>query len=124
MSPVVVPLAQGRSELIAGFKRPGCGALARTVAARRRTSVSRLLAEQIRESVAAEEQYEAVAARRLALELLERGSTSAGRVGGVTSFLIGRTFLDSNVLIYAHDRHAGGPLSVDSEWRSPRRRRT
>jgi hypothetical protein len=33
--------------------------------------VSRLLAEQIRQSVGAEEQYEA--ARRLALELLERG---------------------------------------------------
>ena len=44
---------------------------AKTLAAKRGTSVSRLLAEQIRQSVAADEQYEA--ARRLALELLERG---------------------------------------------------
>lgn len=44
---------------------------AKALAAKRGTSVSRLLAEQIRESLAADEQYEA--ARRLALELLERG---------------------------------------------------
>lgn len=49
---------------------------AKTLAAKRGTSVSRLLAEQIRESVAADEQYEA--ARRLALELLARGFNLGG----------------------------------------------
>lgn len=49
---------------------------ARVLAAKRGTSVSRLVASQIQESVQAEEAYET--ARRAALELLEKGLHMGG----------------------------------------------
>jgi hypothetical protein len=75
---------------------------AKILAARRGSSISRLLAQQIESLVGEEEAYER--AERQAALLLEQGfHLGALFAPHGTNGMSAKTFVDTNILIYAHD---------------------
>jgi len=82
---------------------------ARILAARRGTSVSQLLARMLRETVERESGYDAARERSLARCTREQISVRAARRPGpgTTCMSGNRQFVDTNILVYAHDVTAG-----------------
>jgi hypothetical protein len=82
---------------------------ARLLAARRGTSVSQLLARMHRETVERESGYDAARERSLARCTREQISVRAARRPGpgTTCMSGNRQFVDTNILVYAHDVTAG-----------------
>ena len=78
---------------------------AKILAARRSTSISGLLAHQIEILVGEEEAYER--AERQAMTLLDQGFHLGGVIRVGRDSMSGKTFIDTNILIDAHDTDAG-----------------
>ncbi|MBA3562611.1 MAG: hypothetical protein H0W33_01090 [Gammaproteobacteria bacterium] len=79
---------------------------ARVMTARRGSSLSRLLADQLEALLRSEKAYEV--AKRRALKRLEKGYELNWRsTQAATSFMTDKVCVDTNVLFYAHDSAAG-----------------
>ena len=84
---------------------------AKIVAARRDTSISGLVTQQLEILVGEEEAYER--AERQAVALLDEGfHLAAACLSAGKNCMNGRTFVDTNILIYAHDLDAKSKHAV------------
>jgi len=79
---------------------------ARVLAAKRQTSVSRMLSEELQKLIEDSNKYEL--AKKQALDYISRGFHLGGKLlFPEGNFMSGKVFVDTNILIYAHDLDAG-----------------
>jgi len=88
---------------------------ARALAAQRGASISAMLAQELLRIADRESEYALARRRALARGSLPHSTSVAGSVSPGRRCMIVKTFVDSNVLIYAHDADAGSKQRIAAD---------